>query len=233
MIHNVENDVKILMAGDNTGHGFEHVRRVFDMSLDMAKIENANVEIVGLASLLHDVDDYKLFGQESADNLTNARMIMDKYTIKEDVKNSVCEIISNMGYSNAMKGIRPQTLEGKIVSDADMLDAIGACGTIRCLTYALARCETVVFDENVFPDLNISAEEYKKPNRKSDNFINHFFEKLLKLKNMMFTQSGRQEAEKRHKSMVDFLSAFFREQKLDNWLNYLQEFEKQNSIKEL
>ena len=232
MIHNVENDVKILMAGDNTGHGFEHVRRVFDMAAHMAKTENANLEIVSLAALLHDVDDYKLFGQESADNLTNARMIMDKYNIKEDVKHKVCEIISNMGYSNAMKGIRPQTLEGKIVSDADMLDAIGACGIIRCLTYALARCETVVFDENVFPDLNMSAEEYKKTNRKSDNFINHFFEKLLKLKNMMFTRSGRQEAEKRHKIMVDFLSAFFREQKLDNWLNYLQKFEKQNSIKE-
>ena len=233
MLHNVENDVKILMSGDNTGHGFEHVRKVLNLAVDMAKIEGADVEIVSLASLLHDVDDYKLFGQESADNLTNAHMIMNKYNISEEVKDKVCDIIANMGYSNAMKGIRPQTLEGKIVSDADMLDAIGACGTIRCLTYALARCETVVFDENVFPNVNMSAEEYKKPNRKSDNFINHFFEKLLKLKNMMFTQSGRQEAEKRHKIMVDFLSAFFREQKLDNWLKYLQNFESQNSVKEL
>jgi len=233
MIRNIENDVKFLMSGDNTGHGFEHIKRVFDLAVDIAKTENADIEIVGLAALLHDVDDYKLFGQESADNLINARNIMDKYNINDVVKNKVCEIIASMGYSNAMKGIRPQMLEGKIVSDADMLDAIGACGTIRCLTYALARCETVVFDERVFPDINMSAEEYKKPNRKSDNFINHFFEKLLKLKNMMFTQSGRQEAEKRHKIMVDFLFAFFREQKLDNWLNYLQEFEKQNSVKEL
>lgn len=233
MIRNIENDVKFLMSGDNTGHGFEHIKRVFDLAVDIAKTENADIEIVGLAALLHDVDDYKLFGQESADNLINARNIMDKYNINDVVKNKVCEIIASMGYSNAMKGIRPQMLEGKIVSDADMLDAIGACGTIRCLTYALARCETVVFDERVFPDINMSAEEYKKSNRKSDNFINHFFEKLLKLKNMMFTQSGRQEAEKRHKIMVDFLFAFFREQKLDNWLNYLQEFEKQNSVKEL
>ena len=233
MIRDIENDVKFLMSGDNTGHGFEHIKRVFDLAVDIAKTENADIEVVGLAALLHDVDDYKLFGQESADDLTNARNIMDKYNINDVVKNKVYDIIAHMGYSNAMKGIRPNTLEGKIVSDADMLDAIGACGTIRCLTYALARCDTVVFDELVFPDINMSAEEYKKPNRKSDNFINHFFEKLLKLKYMMFTQSGKQEAEKRHKIMVDFLFAFFREQKLDNWLNYLQEFEKQNSIKEL
>ena len=214
MIRNIENDVKFLMSGDNTGHGFEHIKRVFDLAVDIAKTENADIEIVGLAALLHDVDDYKLFGQESADNLINARNIMDKYNINDVVKNKVCEIIASMGYSNAMKGIRPQMLEGKIVSDADMLDAIGACGTIRCLTYALARCETVVFDERVFPDINMSAEEYKKSNRKSDNFINHFFEKLLKLKNMMFTQSGRQEAEKRHKIMVDFYLHFLENKNL-------------------
>jgi len=204
MISDVENDVKILMSGDNTGHGFEHIQRVFDTAIEIAKKENASIEIVGLAALLHDVDDYKLFGQESADNLVNARNIMNKYNIDDVVKNKVCEIIASMGYANAIKGIRPKTLEGKIVSDADMLDAIGACGIIRCLTYALARCETVVFDKNIFPDVNMSAEEYKKTNRKSDNFVNHFFEKLLKLKNMMFTQSGKDEAEKRHKIMMDF-----------------------------
>lgn len=231
MIDKIIDDVKALMSADNTGHGFEHVERVHRVALDIAKKENANLEVVSLAALLHDADDYKLFGQEAADNLLNARMIMENRNVDKNVSKQVCDIIANMGYSNAIRGIRPQSLEGKIVSDADMLDAIGACGIIRCLTYAIARCETVVFDEHIFPELSMSSEEYKKTNRKSDNFINHFFEKLLKLKNMMFTLSGKQEAEKRHKIMVDFLSAFFREQNLDNWLKYLQNFERENSVK--
>ena len=74
----------------------------------------------------------------------------------------------------------------------------------------------------------MSAEEYKKPNRLSDNFINHYFEKMLKLKNMMFTETGKKEALIRHKFMVEFLTQFFREQNLENWLEYLNKFEKQN-----
>lgn len=225
MLTGVIEDVKKLMAGDDTGHGFEHIQRVYDITLDLCAAEQADTEIAGLAALLHDVDDYKLFGQEAADNLTNARQIMQKNHVAADVQDKVCTIISQMGYSKALQGIRPQTPEGKVVSDADMLDAVGACGIVRCLTYALARCETVVFDRNVFPELNLTAAEYKMPNRKSDNFINHFFEKMLKLKDMMLTSAGRREAVLRHKIMVDFLRAFFREQKLDAWLDYLDNYE--------
>lgn len=226
MLKHVAEDVRLLMAQDDTGHGFEHIKRVYDLTMDLCRAENANTEIAGLAALLHDVDDYKLFGQEAADNLTNARRIMQKNGVEVLVQEKVCVIIAHMGYSKALQGIRPTTLEGKIVSDADMLDAIGACGIVRCLTYALARCETVVFDKNVFPELCLSAAEYKKPNRPSDNFINHFFEKMLKLKNMMFTKSAQKEAELRHQVMIDFLHAFFREQKLYNWLDYLENYEK-------
>ncbi len=226
MLESIARDVRRLMAEDDTGHGFEHIQRVYDLVLDLCQAENADAEIACLAALLHDVDDYKLFGQDAADNLTNARRIMQKNGVSADIQEKVCDIINHMGYSKALQGIRPKTLEGKIVSDADMLDAIGACGIIRCLTYALARCETVVFDKTVFPELNLSAAAYKKPNRKSDNFINHFFEKMLKLKDMMFTTAAKQEAEYRHKIMIDFLRAFFREQKLDNWLDYLENYEK-------
>ena len=226
MFAEIADDVKKLMSGDDTGHGFEHVGRVYDMTLDLCAAEKADAEIAGLAALLHDVDDYKLFGQAAADKLVNARRIMQKNHIAADVQEKVCAIIAQMGYSKALQGIRPQTLEGQIVSDADMLDAIGACGIVRCLTYALARCETVVFDRKVFPEPDLTAAEYKMPNRKSDNFINHFFEKMLKLKDMMFTSSGRREAALRHKVMVDFLRAFFREQKLDDWLDYLENYEK-------
>lgn len=234
MIVNIMQQVKALMEGDNTGHGFDHVERVYKLALRLCDTEQADRDIVAMAALLHDCDDYKLFGQEVADSLSNSRKIMNDNGIDEKAQAKVYEIIGNMGYSKSLKGVRPSTIEGKIVSDADMLEAIGAMGTIRCLGYALAKCneyKSPIFDENIFPDLNLTAEEYKKPNRKSDNFINHFFEKLLKIKSMMFTDAGKKEAELRHKIMLDFLYAFFREQGLDNWIEYLQDYEKSYTLK--
>lgn len=225
----IEDEVRALLARDNTGHGFEHVARVYKTALQLAKAEHADEETVALAALLHDADDYKLFGQECADNLTNARAIMSHAGIAAEKQARVCDIICHMGYSKALKGIRPQTPEGKIVSDADMLDAIGALGTIRCLAYALARCDTPIFAPDIWPETGLSAEEYKKPNRRSDNFINHFFEKMLKLKNMMLTEAGRREAEKRHLFMLVFLRQFFEEQGCPEWIDYLEKYEANNS----
>lgn len=227
----VVDEVKALLDNEATGHGWDHVERVYNLTRMICEQEKANEDIALLAALLHDADDYKLFGEESSCKLLNAHRIMDKCGVDELMQQKVCDIISNMGYSKSLKGIRPQSLEGKIVSDADMLDAIGALGSIRCLVYALAKCQTQgnpIFDEKVFPELNMSAEEYKKEGRKSDNFINHFFEKMLRLKDMMMTTSGRKEAEERHEFMLVFLKAFFREQGLNNWSRYLEEY--QNNI---
>ena len=98
MFEQIQNDVKDLLAKDNTGHGFDHVQRVFDLAMNISKKENANQEIVALASLLHDVDDYKLFGKEYADNLINAKNIMQKYKIDENIQLRVCVVMNNMGY---------------------------------------------------------------------------------------------------------------------------------------
>ena len=224
----VETEVKALLAADNTGHGFEHVERVYRTAMKLAQAEAVDLDVVALAALLHDADDYKLFGAECAENLTNAKAIMHKAGVPADKQQAVCSVIANMGYSKALRGIRPVSAEGKVVSDADMLDAMGALGVMRTLAYALARCETAVFDRNVWPELNLSAEEYKKPNRKSDNFVNHFFEKLLRLKNMMMTAAGKKEAEKRHHFMVGFLRQFFEEQGCTDWVEFLQRYEGEN-----
>ncbi|MGN0914455.1 MAG: HD domain-containing protein [Alphaproteobacteria bacterium] len=208
------------------------MERVYRIAVKMAEEESADMEIVALAALLHDADDYKLFGEESAQNLTNAKKIMRQNNVGEEMSSRVCEIIRTMGYSKALKGIRPQTLEGQIVSDADMLEAIGAMGLVRCLAYALDKCHSgtnQIFDEKIWPEVNLSAEEYKKPNRVSDNFVNHFFEKMLKLKTMMFTKSGRKEAEIRHRFMVDFLYEFFRENNAGEWIEYLKNFENERA----
>lgn len=132
-----------------------------------------------------------------------------------------------MGYSNLLKGIRPNTLEGKVVSDADMLDAMGVLGIIRCLSYNLNKCEGPIFDRNIWPELNISQENYKKTS-KGGGFINHFFEKLLKLKNLILTEAGKNEVKDRHEIMVVFLRQFFIEQNLDDWSNFLEIYIKEN-----
>lgn len=224
------------MTGNNDGHGFDHVLRVYRLAVALARQENADEPVVALAALLHDADDYKLFGEESAKNLTNAQRIMQMNNIDGETAMKVGEIIRTMGYSKALKGIRPQTLEGRIVSDADMLEAMGAMGLIRCLAYALERCHGgchQIFDSSIWPEVNLSAEEYKKANRPSDNFINHFFEKMLKLKNMMFTVAGRKEAERRHDFMVGFLREFFIENDCPEWLEYLDNYEKSNHFNSL
>lgn len=218
-----------LLSDDKSGHAEDHTLRVYNLSMQLCQQEKANQDIVSLAALLHDCDDYKLFGQEYADNLTNAKKIMNTAAVDKETQERVCEIIHHMGYSKLLKGIRPQTLEGKIVSDADMLDAIGALGTIRCLIYAIHKCSGSYFDKENWPEVNISPEKYKCSGRKSDNFINHFFEKLLKLKNLMLTQEGKKEAEGRHSFMILFLRQFFEENQLPIWRDFLEKFLKENN----
>jgi uncharacterized protein len=198
----------------------------------MQNIQDIDKEVVILASLLHDVDDYKLFGQEASDNLINAKRIMNECGVEENVKQKVCDIIFNMGYSKLLSGIRPKNKEGMIVSDADMLDATGINGIIRTLNYAFSRClkyGTPVFDKNEWPEINMSAERYKSRDRKSDNCINHFFEKTLRLGNLMMTREGHEMAKVRLGRMVDFLRGYFDENDVPHWNDYLNDYLKKES----
>lgn len=210
-----------LLEKDVTGHGIDHIVRVYDLALDFAQKEGADEAIVGLAALLHDVDDYKLFGVEQADKLINARKIMNEADIFEEMQNKILDIIKNMGYRNSLKGIRPTSLEGKIVSDADMCDCLGANGILRVYDYAKAN-NRVFFDKNILPKENMNAEEYA--NNSSGSAVCHFFEKILKLKNLMLTDSGRIEAHKREKITIDFLKHIFIEENAKEWLDYLDNY---------
>ena len=119
-IEKVKNEVAKLLEGDNSGHGLEHINRVLDLSLKFAEKENANKYIVSLIALLHDADDYKLFGMENAEKLTNAKIIMDDCNVDKAIQEQVCDAINNIGYSKRLKGHSPTTLEGKIVLDVDI-----------------------------------------------------------------------------------------------------------------
>lgn len=210
-----------LLKSDKSGHGMDHVDRVLKLSLKFAKDQPVDIEIVSLIALLHDVDDYKIFGQEAAKDLTNAQKILDTCGINDEKKKQIIEGIKTIGYSKRLQGIKPTTLEGKIVSDADMCDALGIIGLIRGHQYSLTHGGEF-FDKNLFPNLNMSAEEYKAQSKETT--INHMFEKILKLKDLMLTTPGREEAMRRHDLLVSLLYQFFEESDAPEWSKYLDDY---------
>jgi len=221
MIGKAKELVRQIMENESSGHGMDHINRVYDLAMKFSEAENCDKDLVALGALLHDVDDYKLFGEKNQKELTNVNMIIAKLGLNSEMKNKVLDIVSKIGYSKRLKGICPTTIEGKIVSDADMCDAIGAIGILRTHKYNLKHGKDF-FDKQLFPQLNLTADEYivKGP----DSCVCHIFEKMLKLKDLMFTSAGKQEAEHRHNFVVSFLKQFFKEENATDWQKYLKEF---------
>ena len=220
-IEKVKEEVIKLLGDDKSGHGFDHISRVLDLSLKFAEKEKADKNIVSLIALLHDVDDYKLFGMENSENLTNARRIMSDCNIDKKIQDEVCLAISNIGYSKRLRGCSPKSIEGKIVSDADMCDASGANGILRTHKYSIKNGRAF-FDRNVFPIEDLNSEKYVK--KSVDTSVCHIFEKILKLKDLMLTDSGKKESENRHKIVVDFLYQLFDEENALEWKKYLDDY---------
>lgn len=230
MLNEVRISVAERLSDDDSGHDMSHIDRVYALT-DRFSIQEGlsyvDTQIAGLAALLHDVDDYKLVGRDKALKLENVSQIMNELDIEGDVQVSVKGIIRTMGYSKFLNGIRPDTLPGMIVSDADMCDAIGSSGIVRCLTYAVSsKGSGVIFDPTVWPISNISAEQYNNSGstHTTDSFVNHFFEELLNIKGLMMTEAGRIEAQNRDAVMVEFLRHFFEEQGEQRWITYLSEY---------
>lgn len=221
MIQEIKEQVAELLAKDNSGHGMEHINRVLNLSLKFAEKEKANKDLVALIALLHDVDDYKLFGMEFAENLINAKTIMTNCNINYETQRQVCSELKCIGYSKLLKGLRPKTLEGQIVSDADMCDALGANGILRVYTYSLKNGKPF-FDRNLFPIENMDAEKYTR--KCADSSVCHIFEKILKLKALMITESGKEEAKDRHNIIVEFLYHLFEEEHVPEWTSYLTNY---------
>ncbi len=220
MIEEVKRQVSELLDKDVSGHGMDHINRVLSLSLKFAEKEKANKEIVALIALLHDIDDYKLFGEESQKNLTNAKRIMDNVNVDSETQKKVCESLKCIGYSKRLKGIVPDTIEGKIVSDADMCDAMGAIGIIRVHQFGL-KIDRPFFVRETFPIENDSYEYHIK---KTVSTINFIIEVLLKYKDLMLTNAGIEEANKRHQIIIDFLYQYFDEEDAPEWTKFLNRY---------
>ena len=201
----LEDEVREFFAGDASGHDWFHTERVVRLAQNLAVSEGADEEICRLAALLHDVDDYKLTGGAFG-STENADRMMRRHGIPEEQRLRIEEIIKKISFKGADTEV-PESLEGKIVQDADRLDAIGAIGIGRTFAYGGTRGQ-LMYDPNILPQPGKSAEEYRE---NSNTTINHFYEKLLLLKDMMNTETARQMAEHRHHVMEVFLKEFYME----------------------
>ena len=221
----IKNKVRDILGGDSSGHSDDHIERVAFLAERFANECNEPVDLheVLLTAWLHDIDDYKLVGKAQAEKLTNAVNSMAEAGVAADLYQAVLENIAAIGYSKRLNGQQPRRLAGQLVSDADMCDAIGAVGIERGLMYACHHGGRI-FDPTVWPNVDLAAHEYDVSGNThdTDGFINHFFEKLLKLKGLMLTEPGRIEAGKRQHVMVGFLRAYFREKNAPEWSEFLE-----------
>ncbi|XP_042000595.1 uncharacterized protein YpgQ isoform X1 [Salvia splendens] len=205
--------VKSAMKGNDASHDAAHVFRVRDLALSLARDEGFSASphsmfIVELAALLHDIGDYKYMRDPSEGKIVENFLVEEG--VEENTKTSVLSIIKGMGFKEEIGGLTESTRcpEFGVVQDADRLDAIGAIGIARCFTFGGSR-NRVLHDPQIKPRSDLSKENYM--NKDEQTTVNHFHEKLLKLKTLMKTKAGQRRAEKRHKFMEEFLEEFYEE----------------------
>ena len=207
----IKKSVSELFGSNFGGHDDKHIFRVYDLAMNFCnEIPESNRDLVAAGALLHDCDDYKLFGEENAQLLTNTHRILAGSGFNDAFTQKCIKIVKTIGYSKRLNGIIPDYIEGKIVSDADMADATGLIGIIRCIEYRAYRSKggEPFFDPNSLPT-EMDAEKYKQI--KSCPVVNHFFDKLFRLRDMALTEPGHRCLVKKHETIFNFLKTYFDE----------------------
>lgn len=199
--------VKKELEGAEAGHDWFHIQRVYNNALNLLKTEQANEQVVVLGALLHDIADSKFHNGDETIGPKKAMEFMTSIDINDDVKEHVVKIIENISFKGGNFNRTFQSKELEIVQDADRLDAIGAIGIARTFNYGGYK-NNGLYDPEIQPKLKMTKKEYK--NHKGTT-INHFYEKLLLLKDLMNTETGKKLAENRHQYMEGFLEQFYNE----------------------
>ena len=220
IINKAKNYISEIFKDDSSGHDIEHSLRVYKNAMDISSEiikENKNIKlnifIIGLSSLLHDVDDYKIKDYNENNPFQNLESFLKVNKIENEKEiDLIKEIITEVSFKAGETKV-PKSIEGKIVQDADRLDAIGAIGIARAFAFGGSRNRKMYDKENIyelskrnfepFDMSNVSFEKYKKG--KTDT-VTHFYEKLLKLESMMNTERGKLIAKKRTELMKNFLN---------------------------
>lgn len=198
--------VKKKLDGESSGHDWWHVYLVWQLAKKIGRKENADMFVVELAALLHDVADWKFNNGDESVGAKIAEKWLTKLGVEKSVIDQVTYIVGNVSFKGAGVDHTMKTLEGKVIWDADKMD-IGAIGIARTFAYGGYKGRPI-YDPKIKPKLHKNFEEYKKSNGTS---INHFYEKLLLIKNKMQTKTGRKMAMQRDKFLRRFLKEFFDE----------------------
>ena len=199
--------VKQQLENAEGGHDWFHIERVYKNALLIAEGEDCDLIVVKLGALLHDIADSKFHGGDESVGPKTARTFLESQNVKEDIILHVIAIIENISFKGGNFEKKFNSKELEIVQDADRLDAIGAIGIARTFNYGGFK-NRPLYNPNIQPNMNMNKEEYK--NSESPT-LNHFYEKLLLLKDKMNTETGKKIAQKRHDFMVTFLSQFYAE----------------------
>lgn len=199
--------VKEKLDNAEGGHDWFHIERVYKNSILIAKEEDCDIMVVKLGALLHDIADSKFHDGDETIGPKIARTFLESENVFEETINHVINIIENISFKGGNFENKFSSKELEIVQDADRLDAIGAIGIARTFNYGGFK-NRALYDPSIAPNLNMSKEEYKNSNSPT---LNHFYEKLLLLKDKMNTATGKKIALERHKYMENFLSQFYAE----------------------
>lgn len=206
IVENTKIFIKDEFCGEGSGHDWFHIERVYKNALYLLEQENAGDEfIIKMAALLHDVDDWKFSKDNMTDTSRIENFLISQNVDKNDMK-KITDIIKTLSFKGGVVDSTQHTIEGMIVQDADRLDSIGAIGIARAFTYG-------GYKNNLIYDPDIEVKEFKSLEdvKEKNTTINHFYEKLLKLKNLMNTESAKKIAQQRHDYMENFLAQFYNE----------------------
>lgn len=194
-----------MFKNEFSGHDFFHTLRVYKLACLIAEKEGADTVIVGVSALLHDVDDVKL-SPSTYKSKDNAREFLASQNVDDETIDLICKIIDEVSFLGT-DSLVPSTLEGKCVQDADRLDALGAIGIARAFAFGGSH-QREMYNPEIPPHENMNGEEYRKSESTS---LNHFYEKLFLLRDMMNTETAKKIANKRHEFMQNFVNEFLKE----------------------